>query len=177
MSRLAKKPLVIPKGVTVSVHPEFVEVKGPKKTLQIKIIPNIKISTENNTISIRIIDGAEGMKALQGTLWANLKNTLIGVSEGFKAQLVLVGVGYRVQVQGQKLNLTLGLSHPVVYELPQGVTAESPSQTELTLLSHDSQLLGQAAAEIRSYRMPECYKGKGIKFLGELIRLKEIKKK
>lgn len=175
MSRLANKPLALPKGVTIQLHADSVEVKGPKKTVKILLHPEIVVSTENNNIFVKSEKGTQ--KALLGTVWANLRNTLIGVSEGFKLHLVLVGVGYRVQVQGHKLNLTLGFSHPVAYDLPQGVTAESPSQTEIVLSSHDNQLLGQVAAEIRAYRMPECYKGKGIKFLGEVIHLKEVKKK
>lgn len=175
MSRLANKPLVLPKGVTIQSHPDFLEVKGPKKTVKIALHSEIKVTTEGSNVFVKCEKAAQ--KAMLGTVWANLRNTLVGVSEGFKLHLVLVGVGYRVQVQGSKLNLTLGFSHPVVYNLPQGVTAESPSQTEIVLLSHDNQLLGQVAAEIRRYRMPECYKGKGIKFLGEVIHLKEVKKK
>jgi large subunit ribosomal protein L6 len=175
MSRLANKPLVLPKGVTLQVHSDFMEVKGPKKTVKIKLHPGIEVIAESNNVFVKCEKGDQ--KVLLGTVWANLRNTFVGVSEGFKLQLVLVGVGYRVQIQGHKLNLTLGFSHPVAYDLPQGVLAESPSQTEIVLSSHDKQLLGQVAAEIRSYRMPECYKGKGIKFLGEVIHLKEVKKK
>lgn len=116
-------------------------------------------------------------KVVLGTMWALLKNTLIGVSEGFKIKLELVGVGYRAAAQGQKLNLTLGFSHPVVFDVPKEVTVETPAQTEIVLSSYDNQLLGQVAAEIRSYRFPECYKGKGIKFAGQVIVLKETTKK
>ncbi|HEV2614327.1 MAG TPA: 50S ribosomal protein L6 [Gammaproteobacteria bacterium] len=175
MSRLANKPLILPKGVTLQSHADFVEVKGPKKTVKIRLHEGITIAAENSNIFVKCEKGDQ--KVLLGTVWANLRNTLVGVSEGFKLHLVLVGVGYRVQIQGHKLNLTLGFSHPVVYELPKEVTAESPSQTEIVLSSHDNQLLGQVAAEIRLYRMPECYKGKGIKFMGEVIHLKEVKKK
>ena len=175
MSRLANKPLTLPKGVTIQPHADFVEIKGPKKTVKIALHSEIKVTTEGSQIFVKSEKGNQ--KALVGTVWANLRNTLVGVSEGFKLHLVLVGVGYRVQIQGSKLNLTLGFSHPVAYDLPQGVTAESPSQTEIVLSSHDNQLVGQVAAEIRRYRMPECYKGKGIKFLGEVIHLKEVKKK
>lgn len=175
MSRLANKPLILPKGVTLQVHPDFMEVKGPKKTVKIKLHPEIIVTSEGSSVFVKSEKGNQ--KVLLGTVWANLRNTFVGVSEGFKRHLVLVGVGYRVQIQGHKLNLTLGFSHPVVYDLPKDVTAESPSQTEIVLSSHDNQLLGQVAAEIREWRMPECYKGKGIKFLGEVIHLKEVKKK
>ena len=179
MSRLANKPLTIPKGVTVKIDPNGLEVKGPKKTIQFKLVPNITISSENNVIHVSLAPGADEQEysAMLGTIWANLKNTLQGVSDGFKLHLVLVGVGYRVQIQGHTLNFTLGLSHPVSFDLPSDVTAESPSQTELVLSSHDKQLVGQVAARIRKYRPPECYKGKGIKFLGEVLVLKEVKKK
>jgi len=179
MSKLANKALNIPKGVTVVVHPDYAEIKGPKKTVQIKLFPKIHLAQENNTLHVSLNNESdkESTDAILGTLWALIRNTFIGVSEGFKIKLDIVGVGYRAQAQGHKLNLTLGFSHPVVFDIPKEVEVKTPSQTEIELFSHDKQLLGQVAAEIRSYRFPECYKGKGIKFAGEVIVLKETKKK
>ncbi len=179
MSRLANKSIAIPKGIAITYHPDFVEIKGPKKTVQLKVNPQLNIFEEDNAIRVVIKDkkNSKALKAILGTAWANLKNTVKGVSEGFKISLELVGVGYRAAIQGSKLNLTLGYSHPVVFDVPKDVIVEVPSQTEIKLSSFDSQLLGQVAAEIRSYRFPECYKGKGIKFAGEVIKIKETKKK
>ena len=178
MSRLANKSIPIPKGVVVSIHADYAEVKGPKKTVQVKIYPQVGVKADNGEIHVSGKDkNANAKDPMIGTIWSLLKNTMIGVSEGFKLKLELVGVGYRAQAKGSEINLTLGFSHPVVYQLPKDVIAETPSQTEIVLSSHDNQLLGQVAAEIRSYRFPECYKGKGIKFAGQVIKLKETKKK
>lgn len=178
MSRLANKPIFIPKGVVVTIHSDCAEIKGQKETVKIKIFPQVAVTTEGDEIRVTHKDKAlKAADPMIGTVWALIKKTVKGVSEGFKIRLELVGVGYRAQAQGKKLNLTLGFSHPVVYDIPEKVTVETPSQTEIVLFSHDSQLLGQVAAEIRSYRYPECYKGKGIKFAGEKIVLKETKKK
>jgi large subunit ribosomal protein L6 len=178
MSRLANKSIPIPEGVGVSIHPDYAEIKGPKKTVQVKIYPQVEVKAEANEIHVSHKDKNIKLNdPMVGTIWSLLKNTLTGVSEGFKLKLELVGVGYRAQAKGSELNLTLGFSHPVVYTLPEDVVAETPAQTEIVLSSHDNQLLGQVAAEIRSYRFPECYKGKGIKFAGQVIALKETKKK
>jgi len=188
MSRLANKPIAIPKGVTVNIQPQWAELKGPHKTVRIVLHPNIKVADEKGFLKVVVdMDGLAKSKrtvklekilnTMVGTIWSLLKSNLVGVSEGFKVKLELVGVGYRAQVAGNKINLSLGFSHPVVYNLPKEVTAETPSQTEIVLSCHDKQLLGQVAAEIRSYRPPECYKGKGVKFAGEVIVLKETKKK
>lgn len=191
MSRLANMPITLPKGVSVTTENNQVTVKG-KKTLVFPLDPHIVLSEEAGLLHIKLNSESDVLKqhkknrrtkviknlnTLSGTARSLLNKAVIGVSEGFKLKLELVGVGYRAQVQGNKLNLTLGFSHPVVYELPKEVTAETPSQTEIMLSSHDCQLLGQVAAEIRTYRPPECYKGKGIKYAGEKIILKETKKK
>jgi large subunit ribosomal protein L6 len=179
MSKLANKSIAIPKGVTIAIHTDYAEIKGPKKTVQIKLHPELKVETENNLVRVFIAnkDSKENSDDILGTVWALIRNTFVGVSEGFKIKLEIVGVGYRAQAQGHKLNLTLGFSHPVVFDVPKDVTVETPAQTEILLSSHDKQLLGQVAAKIRAYRFPECYKGKGIKFAGEVIVLKETKKK
>jgi large subunit ribosomal protein L6 len=188
MSRLANKSLAIPKGVTITVKPEWAEIKGPKKTVRINLHPNITVADEKGFLKVsvnvddldkskRSVKLQKSLNVLVGTVWSLLKSNLVGVSEGFKIKLELVGVGYRAQAQGNKINLTLGFSHPLAYELPNEVTAETPTQTEIVLSSHDKQLLGQVAAEIRSYRPPEVYKGKGVKIAGQVIKLKETKKK
>lgn len=179
MSRLANKPLTVPKGVTVTLLPDAVEVKGPKKTTQVKIIPELDILQDSNTVRVIVKDPKDSLSAkpMLGTVWSLLKNALEGVSTGFKLQLELVGVGYRAAIQGNKLTLTLGFSHPVEFSVHNDVTVEIPSQTQINLSSFDQQLLGQVAAEIRSFRFPECYKGKGVKFAGEVIKIKETKKK
>jgi large subunit ribosomal protein L6 len=188
MSRLANKPIAIPKGVSVNIQPQWAELKGPHKTVRVLLHQHIKVADEKGFLKIEVdpsaIDKskraaklARTLNAQVGTVWSLLKSNLIGVSEGFRVKLELVGVGYRAAVQGHNINLSLGYSHPIVYNLPKDVSAETPSQTEIVLLCHDKQLLGQVAAEIRSYRPPECYKGKGVKFAGEVIVLKETKKK
>lgn len=190
MSRLANRPIIIPKNVLVNIHTAYVEIKGTKKTLQMPICDGIKILSTANEINVNIdidqlgqqrknnlVKLKKKLKILAGTLWANLKNAIEGVDRGFKLELELIGVGYRAQAQGNKISLSLGYSHPIVYTLPAEVTVEIPNQTEIILLSHDKQILGKVAAEIRAYRLPECYKGKGIKFKNQVIIRKEAKKK
>jgi len=141
------------------------------------INPQVEIVKEENVLTFATRSGDTFARAMSGTTRSLVNNMVIGVSQGFETKLDLVGVGYRVQVQGKKLNLTLGFSHPVIYELPEGVTAETPSQTEVLLKSSDKQKLGQAVAEVRAFRPPEPYKGKGVQISGEYIRRKEAKKK
>jgi large subunit ribosomal protein L6 len=141
------------------------------------INPQVEIAQEDNVLTFAARSGDQFSRAMSGTTRALVNNMVTGVSEGFEKKLELVGVGYRAQVQGKSINLTLGFSHPVVYQLPEGVTAETPSQTEVLLKSSDKQKLGQAAAEIRAYRPPEPYKGKGVRITGEYVRRKEAKKK
>jgi len=175
MARLT--PVEIPAGVDVSINDQHISVKGSKGTLEHDIHPAVEVTQENNVISFAGREGHPGAPAQSGTARALINNMLTGVSAGFEKKLQLVGVGYRAQAQGKTLNLTLGFSHPVNYELPEGVTAETPSQTEIVVRGIDKQRVGQAAAEIRAYRPPEPYKGKGVKYADEYIARKEAKKK
>ena len=177
MSRVANNPVQLPKGVEVTLGGTEISVKGAKGTLAMPINPQVEIAQEDNVLTFAARSGDQFSRAMSGTTRALVSNMVTGVSEGFEKKLELVGVGYRAQVQGKSINLTLGFSHPVVYQLPEGVTAETPSQTEVLLKSSDKQKLGQAAAEIRAYRPPEPYKGKGIRITGEYVRRKEAKKK
>jgi len=177
MSRVANNPVQLPKGVEVTLGGTEISVKGAKGTLAMPINPQVEIAQEDNVLTFAARSGDQFSRAMSGTTRSLVSNMVTGVSEGFEKKLELVGVGYRAQVQGKSINLTLGFSHPVVYQLPEGVTAETPSQTEVLLKSSDKQKLGQAAAEIRAYRPPEPYKGKGVRITGEYVRRKEAKKK
>ena len=177
MSRVANSPVELPKGVEVTLGGSEISIKGAKGTLAIPINAQVEIKHEDNVLTFAARTGDTFARAMSGTTRALVNNMVTGVSTGFETKLELVGVGYRAQVQGSKINLTLGFSHPVVYELPEGVSAETPSQTEVLLKSSDKQKLGQAAAEIRAYRPPEPYKGKGVRIAGEYVRRKEAKKK
>lgn len=176
MSRIAKYPIQLPKGVEVKVNGREVTVKGGKGQMSMTLVPGIDLNIEGDTLAIAP-ESIERQTAMAGTTRAMLANLTQGVSVGFERKLELVGVGYRAQAQGKALNLTLGFSHPVVYQLPEGVTAETPTQTEIILKGSDKQVLGQAAAEIRAFRPPEPYKGKGVKYAEERVRRKEAKKK
>jgi large subunit ribosomal protein L6 len=177
MSRIANNPVALPQGVEVTLSDEDISVKGAKGTLAMAINPQVEIVKGDNVLTFAARSGDNFARAMSGTTRALVNNMVVGVTQGFETKLDLVGVGYRAQVQGKKLNLTLGFSHPVVYELPEGVSAETPSQTEVLLKSADKQKLGQAVAEIRAFRPPEPYKGKGVQISGEYIRRKEAKKK
>ena len=177
MSRVANNPVNVPAGVEVKIDADLVSVKGGKSQLSMPLSPAVEIKLEDNVLTFAAKDSSKQARAMSGTTRALVNNMVVGVSEGFEKKLQLVGVGYRAQAQGSKLNLTLGFSHPVVYELPEGVSAETPSQTDIVLKSADKQLLGQAAAEIRAYRPPEPYKGKGVRYADEYVRRKEAKKK
>ena len=177
MSRVAKSPVELPSGVEVTLADSEISVKGSKGTLAMAINPQVEIVKDDNVLTFAARSGDTFARAMSGTTRALVNNMVIGVTQGFETKLDLVGVGYRAQVQGKKLNLTLGFSHPVIYELPEGVTAETPSQTEVLLKSSDKQKLGQAVAEVRAFRPPEPYKGKGVQISGEYIRRKEAKKK
>ncbi|HIO97336.1 MAG TPA: 50S ribosomal protein L6 [Leucothrix sp.] len=177
MSRIAKMPIVLPSGVEAKINGQNINIKGAKGSFDYVIHALIEVSQEDNVINVKPKNDALKVGwAMAGTMRAVTNNMVIGVSEGFEKKLELVGVGYRAQAQGQKLNLTLGFSHPVVHDIPQGVTCETPSQTEIVLRGIDKQVIGQTAAEIRAYRPPEPYKGKGIKYAGEHIVRKEAKK-
>jgi len=177
MSRVGKSPVALPEKVEVIITADQISVKGPLGTLAQSITPNVKVEKIENRLEIKVNDESRQANAISGTLRALIANMVHGVSLGFEKKLNLVGVGYRAQVQGDKLNLTLGFSHPVVHQLPQGVKAETPTQTEIIIKGTDRQLVGQVAADVRNYRPPEPYKGKGVRYAGEKIVLKETKKK
>ena len=177
MSRIAKAPIELPSGVDVNIAGQDVTVKGKNGTLSISLNDAVAVNQTENVLTFEPREGASDGWAQAGTARAIVNNMVIGVASGFEKNLTLIGVGYRAQVQGSAINLTLGFSHPVVYNLPQGVTAETPSQTEIVLKSADKQLLGQVAAEIRAYRPPEPYKGKGVRYSDEYVRRKDAKKK
>jgi large subunit ribosomal protein L6 len=170
-------PVVLPKAVEITTSGQQVTVKGPKGTLSHTIHDLVEMVQEDVELTFRPRDESQAANALAGTTRALLNNLVTGVSDGFERKLELVGVGYRAQAKGQVLNLTLGFSHPVDYELPEGVTAETPSQTEILLRGCDKQKVGQVAAEIRAYRPPEPYKGKGVRYSDEVVVRKEAKKK
>ena len=175
MSRVAKKPIALPKGVELNVQSDTISAKGPKGTLSVAKPAAIDVKVEDGTAVFTTEDAA--LIPLTGTLRAILANMVKGVSEGFERKLELVGVGYRAAVQGKSLNLTLGFSHPVNFPVPEGISIETPSQTEIVVKGTDRQKVGQVAAVIRGYRPPEPYKGKGVRYAGEKIVMKEGKKK
>jgi len=177
MSRIAKNPVLIPKGVEITLNDQDVSVKGAKGQMDFTVHSLVGVAVNDGQVSFDTRDTSKAASALSGTTRAVIQNMVTGVSEGFQKKLELVGVGYRAQAQGKVLNLTLGFSHPVSYPLPEGVTAETPSQTEIIIKGIDKQRVGQVAAEIRAYRPPEPYKGKGVKYSDEVIVRKEAKKK
>jgi large subunit ribosomal protein L6 len=179
MSRVAKNPVDLPQGVTATVVDGVVAVKGPKGTLSYSLVPGIAVGQADKQLQVQFAGDADAdaLDAVAGSIRAHLANIVTGVSKGFERKLELVGVGYRAAVQGKVLNLTLGFSHPIAYSVPEGITIETPSQTEVLIKGIDRQKVGQVAAEIRGYRPPEPYKGKGVRYAGEKISLKEGKKK
>ena len=177
MSRVAKAPVEIPAGVTVTLSGQDIKVKGPIGELSRVIHGSVACAQEENTIVTKITDDSRGAWAQAGTTRALINNMVEGVSKGFEKKLVLNGVGYRAKAAGKVLNLSLGFSHPIEHAIPAGVTIETPSQTEIVLKSADKQLVGQVAANIRAYRKPEPYKGKGVRYNDEVVRRKEAKKK
>ncbi len=177
MSRIGKSPVVLPEKVEVTLGYNEISVKGPLGTLTQSVSPRVKIERIDDRLEFKLNDNSRQANALSGTTRALVANMVTGVTKGFEKRLALVGVGYRAQAQGDKLNLTLGFSHPVVHALPNGVKAETPTQTEIVLKGTDKQIVGQVAAEVRGYRSPEPYKGKGVRYVGEQIVLKETKKK
>ena len=177
MSRIAKKPIALPKGVELSVANGNVTVKGAKGSLTRSVHPLVTVAVEGSDVVVNVANDTASAWTQAGTMRANLANMIQGVSAGFERKLLLVGVGYRAAAQGNAVNLSLGFSHPVVHQLPAGITAETPSQTEIVLKGINKEVLGQVAAEIRGYRPPEPYKGKGVKYADEVIIRKEVKKK
>jgi large subunit ribosomal protein L6 len=177
MSRVAKNPVTLPKGVTAATDGTTVTVKGAKGTLALPLRRGLSLVQEGQAVRVEIAERNRESLMHAGSLRAHLANLVHGVSQGYEKKLELVGVGYRAQAQGRSLNLTLGFSHPVVYAIPEGITVETPTQTEILIKGADKQQVGQVAAEIRAYRAPEPYKGKGVRYSGERIELKETKKK
>ncbi len=177
MSRIAKAPIPVPSGVDVNINGQQVSVKGSKGNLELAVHDTVGVVFEDGQIRVELKNANDQDYSMAGTMRSLLNNMVTGVSEGFERKLELVGVGYRAQVQGKKLNLTLGFSHPIEYAIPEGVTIETPSQTEVVVKGADKQKVGQVAAEIRAFRPPEPYKGKGVKYADERIIRKEAKKK
>jgi large subunit ribosomal protein L6 len=176
MSRIAKAPVDLPKGVTVTIAPESVSVKGAKGTLSIPLVHGVTVVQAEHHLDVRYTDEGVG-RTQAGSTRAHLANMVVGVTKGYEKKLELVGVGYRAAVQAKSLTLTLGYSHLINYAIPDGITIETPTQTEILVKGIDRQRIGQTAAEIRSFRPPEPYKGKGVKYSDEKISLKEAKKK
>jgi large subunit ribosomal protein L6 len=177
MSRVGKSPVLLPEKVEVTISADLISVKGPLGTLSQAITSNVKVEKIDNHLEIKLNEDTRQANAISGTLRALIANMVQGVSKGFERKLMLVGVGYRAQAQGDKLNLTLGFSHPVVHQVPVGVKVETPTQTEIIIKGADKQLVGQVAADVRKNRPPEPYKGKGVRYADERIVLKETKKK
>jgi len=174
MSRVAKNPIKLPSGVDINISGSQINVKGPKGKLELAMHPGVSLDETDGEYMVKP-DGEQNM-AMAGTFRALVNNMVVGVSDGFQKKLQLVGVGYRAQLQGDKLNLALGFSHPVEYSAPEGITLETPTQTEIIVSGCDKQKVGQVAAEIRSYRPPEPYKGKGVRYSDERVARKEAKK-
>ncbi len=177
MSRIAREPVELPKGVEFNQNGNIVTLKGSKGELSLELNSEVELKQDENRLNLAPRSGSRFSRAMAGTTRALVANMAQGVSQGFERKLELVGVGYRAQLQGSKLNLTLGFSHPVVYEAPAGISLESPSQTEIVIRGADKQQVGQVAAEIRRFRPPEPYKGKGVRYANERVVLKEAKKK
>jgi len=177
MSRVAKEPIQVPKGVDVSVSGQTVSAKGPKGNESVVVHDTVSPNFEDGVLGVKPNDESKGSVAMAGTMRSLLNNLVVGVSTGFEKKLELRGVGYRAQAQGQSVNLTLGFSHPVVHKVPDGIKIETPSQTEIVVSGTNKQVVGQVAADIRGYRPPEPYKGKGVRYVDEYVLMKEAKKK
>ena len=177
MSRVAKNLVTVPAGVEVKFGTESLTVKGKNGELAFPLSNDVKIELNDGQLTFAAVNDSKHSVAMSGTVRAIVANMVKGVAEGFEKKLQLIGVGYRAQAQGKTLNLSLGFSHPVVYEMPEGITVQTPSQTEIVLTGADKQVVGQVAAEIRAFRPPEPYKGKGVRYVGEVVVMKEAKKK
>jgi large subunit ribosomal protein L6 len=177
MSRIANYPIPVPNGVEVQLQGQRVSVKGGKGTMEFNVHDDVQVVEEAGALRVSARSETQGARAQSGTARAMLSNIVTGVSKGWERRLQIQGVGYRAQAQGRKLNLQLGFSHPVEYELPEGIEVQTPSQTEIVVSGVDKQLVGQVAAEIRGFRPPEPYKGKGVRYADERVRRKEAKKK
>jgi len=177
MSRIGKRPVAVPSGVTASVDGQTVKVKGPKGQLQFIVHDDVEVKFESGEVKVAPRSETKRARSLYGTARAQIANLVEGVTKGFEKKLEITGVGYRAAMQGKNLQLALGYSHDVVYAIPEGITITVPKPTEITIVGTDAQRVGQVAAEIRAYRPPEPYKGKGVKYAGEFIFRKEGKKK
>jgi len=176
MSRVGKSPIAL-QGAEATLSDEKITVKGPLGTISQAANRLVKVVNDSGTLKFEPVDESREANAMSGTMRAIVANMVLGVTKGFERKLTLVGVGYRAQAQGDKLNLSLGFSHPVVHQMPEGIKAETPSQTEIVIKGIDKQKVGQTAAEVRGYRPPEPYKGKGVRYADEVVILKETKKK
>jgi len=177
MSRIANAPVSLPSGVEVTLSGQLIKVKGSKGELEWNVHELVSVAQEEGEVKIAANESSKSAVALAGTTRALINNMVTGVTSGFEKKLTIIGVGYRAQAQGQKLNLTLGFSHPVVYEVPAGISVTTPSNTEIVVAGIDKQAVGQVAAEIRAYRKPEPYKGKGVRYSDEYVLRKQAKKK
>ena len=177
MSRVAKYPVSVPKGVDVTIASGQISIKGPLGSIARAADPNVEVKKDGESITFKALGNSNHADAMSGTMRALVANMVAGVTKGFEKRLALVGVGYRAQAQGDKLNLSLGFSHPVVHQMPKGIKVATPTQTEIVISGIDKQLVGQVAAEVRAQRSPEPYKGKGVRYANEVIVLKETKKK
>lgn len=177
MSRIANKPVEIPSGVEINISGQTVSIKGKNGAMSMDVNKKVQVSQEDNVVKFSGREGVANSVAMAGTMRSLVSNMVEGVSNGFEKKLELVGVGYRAQAQGKALNLSLGFSHPVNYEIPEGITIETPSQTEIIVKGADKQKVGQVSAEIRAFRPPEPYKGKGVRYSDERVIRKEAKKK
>lgn len=177
MSRIGNNPIEVPSGVEIKIDGQEISIKGGKGEMSFSLHKDVEVAQEDGVLKFAARAGGKEARAMSGTSRAIVSNIVKGVTEGWERKLQLQGVGYRAQAQGKKLNLQLGFSHPVEYELPEGVQAETPSQTEIVISGMDKQLVGQVSAEIRAYRPPEPYKGKGVRYADERVRRKEAKKK
>jgi len=177
MSRVGKMPIVLPKGAEATIAADQITVKGPLGSLTQSLTSLVNVKNTDGTLTFEAANDSREANAMSGTLRAIVNNMVTGVTKGFERKLTLVGVGYRAQAQGDKLNLSLGFSHPVVHQMPAGVKVETPTQTEILIKGVDKQKVGQTAAEVRAYRSPEPYKGKGVRYADEVVVIKETKKK
>ena len=177
MSRIAKYPVPLPKGVEVTLAADQISVRGPLGAIARPANPNVEVKKDGESLVFAALGNSNHANAMSGTMRALVANMVTGVTKGFEKRLALVGVGFRAQAQGDKLNLTLGYSHPVVHQMPKGIKVATPTQTEIVISGIDKQLVGQVAAEVRAHRPPEPYKGKGVRYADEAIVLKETKKK
>ncbi|MBT2968511.1 MAG: 50S ribosomal protein L6 [gamma proteobacterium symbiont of Ctena orbiculata] len=177
MSRVAKSPITVPSGVTVKKGDQSLSIKGPKGEMAMAIHPSVEIAEEDNSLKVAPLNEDKSSWAMAGTMRALVNNMVTGVTQGFEKKLQLVGVGYRAQAGGKSLNLNLGFSHPIDYPVPEGISIATPSATEIVVSGSDKQRVGQVAAEIRAFRPPEPYKGKGVRYVDEYVARKEAKKK